>query len=78
LKSDIWENDMNNLKHKKGFGVYLWDTFDNETLLLKGGFKTAEAALTWARNGHPENPNGADKIDIVDSGGNIVRQYSIG
>lgn len=68
---------MSNLKHKKGFGVYLWDTFDNETIFLKGGFKTADAALMWAKKDHPYNPTGADKIDIVSAKGVVVNQYTI-
>lgn len=69
---------MKGLQHKNGFGVYLWDTFDNETILLRDGFKTIAAALKWARKKNPENPNGADKIDIVSNSGDVVKQYPIG
>lgn len=67
------------ISHKKKFGVYHWDTFDNETFLLKD-FNTLEEAEKYVkeRYGTRINNNGADQVDIVDSLGNIVKKYSVG
>jgi len=62
--------------HKKAFGVYLWDTFDNETILLRD-FNSRSAASRWARKSHPPQKNGADQIDIVNRRGDIIEKYEI-
>lgn len=65
-------------KHTKPFGVYHWDTFDNETFLI-GEADTLEAAekLVNERYAGRIGSNGADKVDIVDDKGSIVRQFSV-
>lgn len=66
-------------QQNKEFGVYHWDTFDNETLLLEQ-FDTKEQAETWVekRYGGRIRNSGADQVDIVNSHGIIVRKYSVG
>lgn len=66
-------------RHTKQYGVYHWDTFDNETLLV-GEADTLEEAekLVTDRYRDRIRPSGADQVDIVDARGNIVRKYSVG
>ena len=68
---------MGQLQHKnKEFGLYLWDTFDNETILLDEFDNRAEAAL-HARWKFRIDPNGADQVEVVDRQGRILEQYKI-
>ncbi len=64
------------------FSIYHWDTFDNETFLVRAGFETIEAAETYARQHYGERlglPHGADRVDIVDEKSRtLVRQYPVG
>ena len=68
-------------QHKKRFGVYHWDTFDNETLFVRD-FDTQAEAEKWIREEGYEGrvrPSGADKVDIVDKeSAEIVLQFSVG
>ena len=60
------------VKHTKEFGVYHWDTFDNETILLEE-FDDLPAAKEYRDEKYKGRmgPGGADKVDIVDSKGNV-------
>jgi hypothetical protein len=63
------------------YSVYHWDTFDNETILVKGGFDDLDKARDFVKEhyGKRIRPTGADKVDIVDENTrNIVEQYSVG
>jgi len=76
------------IQHKKEYGVYHWDTFDNVTLFVtkdwntgeKAEFDSLEEANEFVRDhyGNSLRKNGADRVDIVDSKGNIVRAYNCG
>ena len=61
------------ISHKKEFGVYHWDTFDNETLLMED-FDTLDEAKEFVTEHYKGRlgGSGADKVDIVDSKGNVV------
>lgn len=63
------------ISHKKEFGVYHWDTFDNVTLLIKD-CKTLQEALDFVgkKYGDRISSQGADQVDIVNSKGDIVRK----
>jgi len=67
------------IQHKKPFGIYHWDTFDNETILIDEAdtLKEAEKKVEEQYNGRIRS-NGADKVDIVDLEGNVVRSYHVG
>jgi len=67
------------ISHKKEFGIYHWDTFDNETILV-GEADTLEEAQSFVQNKYGDRirPNGADQADIVDSKGNVIKKYPIG
>ena len=67
------------IQHTKAFGVYHWDTFDNDTILI-GESKTQKQAHAFVQKRYKGriSGNGADKVDIVDKGGNIVGQFSVG
>ena len=66
------------IKHKKSFGIYHWDTFDNETLLIAEADTLLEAEeAIKARYAGRLGPHGADQVDIVDKKGNIVRKFSV-
>lgn len=66
------------IQHKKKIGVYHWDTFDNETILINE-FETFEEADKFVRSRYNGRigPNGADRIDIVDKQGNILAEFLI-
>lgn len=60
-------------QHKKKYGVYHCDTFDNETLLIDE-FDTLEQAVEFANERYEGriSDNGADQVDIVSRKGDIV------
>lgn len=66
------------IQHKKAFGIYHWDTFDNETLLI-GEANTLEEAKKFVQTRYAGRigPDGADQVDIVDRSGNIVWKESV-
>ena len=61
------------IEHKKNFGIYHWDTFDNVTLLIDEAntFKEAKSKLVDKYKDRMAS-NGADKVEIVDKKGIIV------
>jgi hypothetical protein len=67
------------IKHKKEFGVYHWDTFDNETFLVDefDTFDQAKHFVVEDRYKGRTGSQGADKVDIVNSKGDIVEQFSV-
>jgi hypothetical protein len=70
------------LQHKKAFGVYHWDTFeplDEDTSLVAEADTLAEAErLVSDKYGLRIRSSGADRVDIVNQDGDIVRQYKVG
>lgn len=67
------------ITHQKAFGVYHWDTFDNETLLIgqENTLKEAQEFVT-KHYGSRLRASGADRVDIVDKKGKVVSRYSVG
>jgi hypothetical protein len=63
----------------KKFSVCHWDTFDNETITV-GGADTLEEATAFVekRYGDRLRNSGADRVEIVDSSGKVVRSWSVG
>ena len=67
------------IKHKKQFGVYHWDTFDNETWLVGEADTVEEAeALVDDKYGNRIRMDGADRVDIVNATGEVVKKYCVG
>ena len=66
------------IEHKKQYGVYHWDTFDNETLLLKD-VSSLEEAKKFVNEHYKGriSGNGADVVEIVDRSGKIVARYNV-
>lgn len=66
------------IQHTKEFGVYHWDTFDNETLLLDQ-FDTVQQATKFVETRYKDRINGlgADRVEIVDRRGSIVARFSV-
>lgn len=64
--------------HKRTFGIYHWDTFDNETILIAER-STLEKAIEFVQKRYAGriDSDGADQVDIVDRGGNIVWKASV-
>lgn len=62
--------------HKKAFGIYHWDTFDDETILVDEKDTLAEAKefIKHKYEGRISK-QGADKVEIVDLQGNIVKGF---
>ena len=66
-------------KHKKQFGIYHWDTFDNQSLLVDEADTFSEAChLVIARYGSRIRQDGADQVDIVDSTGILRQSFTVG
>lgn len=66
------------ISHKKEFGVYYWDTFDNETILMDE-FDKEDQAKEYIKNKYNDRigNRGADRVEIVNSKGMVVDHYSI-
>lgn len=66
------------ITHKKKLGIYHWDTFDNETILIDEADDLAEAEQKInERYKGRISPNGADQVDVVDQNGNVLRKYKV-
>lgn len=66
------------IKHKKNYGVYHWDTFDNETILIDEADTLPQARkIVKEKYKGRIGAHGADKVDIVDKNGNIVEQFCV-
>jgi len=67
------------VQHKKKFGIYHWDTFDNETLLIDEANILPEAERkAEKRYGSHISTGGADRVEIVDRAGNIKGSWTVG
>lgn len=66
------------ITHKKKFGIYHWDTFDNETILVGEKDTLVEAKdFVQKKYGDRIKPTGADQVDVVNLAGDILEKYSI-
>ena len=65
-------------QHTKEFGVYHWDTFDNETLLLDefSSLKQAQEYVAEKYKGRI-SATGADQIDIINKAGDLLESYNV-
>jgi len=72
------------IQHTKVFGIYHWDTFDNETLLIDEADSLEEAENKVQKRygsgaiGPRIRDEGADQVDIVNRQGEIVRVFKVG
>jgi hypothetical protein len=66
------------ISHTKAYGIYHWDTFDNETDLIGEADTLAEAQefVQVKYYGHI-SPDGADRVDIVDQFGDVLERVSV-
>ena len=65
-------------RHKKAFGIYHWDTFDNEVILIAQADTLEQAdEKVSARYGKRINASGADLVEVVDGQGNVVLRFSV-
>jgi hypothetical protein len=66
------------ISHKKKYGIYHWDTFDNVTLLVDEA-DTIEQANSKIHNryGSRFSMQGADCVEIVDKKGCIIARFNI-
>lgn len=67
------------IEHAKEYGVYHWDTFDYETIMIfeDNDLEVCEEFVRERYKGRIK-PTGADQVDIVTRRGNIVRKYNVG
>lgn len=67
------------IEHKKEYGVYHWDTFDDTTHLVDEA-DTLEDATQLVHDRYKERVrlDGADQVDIVNSAGDVVRGFKVG
>lgn len=63
----------------KKFAICHWDTFDNETITI-GGKDTLKEAVAFVEKkyGTRLTGSGADRVEIVDRGGMVVKRWSVG
>lgn len=67
------------ITHTKNFGIYHWDTFDNETFLVDQADSLQEAQnIVLEKYKGRISGQGADQVDIVDLKGNIVAKFKVG
>lgn len=60
------------ITHKKEFGVYHWDTFDNATILISEHDSLEDAQeKVRSKYGDRIRSNGADVVDIVNQKGDV-------
>ena len=66
------------IEHTKKFGIYHWDTFDDTTFLVDEADTLPQAQKKVTdKYGSSISDDGADRVDIVDKNGKIVKKYSI-
>jgi len=67
------------IMHKRKFGIYYWDTFDDVTLLIDEADTLEEARdKVGEKYGDRIRLSGADKVDIVSDDGTVVESYPVG
>jgi hypothetical protein len=66
------------ITHTLEFGIYHWDTFDNETILIDEA-NTLEEAKQKIKDHYGDRltKDGADQVDIVNSNGDVMRKFSV-
>lgn len=66
------------IEHKKEFGIYHWDTFDNETF-LKHEEDTAKSCEHWIIDNYGDSlhGDGADRVEIINQKGEIVKKWNV-
>jgi hypothetical protein len=65
-------------KQKRKFGVYHWDTFDNETLFLADFDRLSEAYIyILEKYGDRISDNGADQVDLVKLDGTVLDKFKV-
>jgi len=67
------------IQHKKKYGVYHWDTFDNETILLYQSV-SLDKCVEFVDKKYADRlrQDGADRVEVVDDKGKIVRSWNVG
>ena len=67
------------ITHTKEFGIYHWDMFDNTTLLVgEAGTITEAVKFIEDKYGKRIRNDGADRVEVVDLNGNILRRFNVG
>ena len=66
------------IKHKKKFGIYHWDTFDNSTILIDEAdtYKICEEKVKKRYKSRINN-KGADTVEIVNLKGDVLKSFSV-
>ena len=69
-------------KHKKTYGVYHWDTFEEgeDAIMLIGEFDELLEARHFIQMKYKGriSMSGADRVDIVNKNGKVVDFYTVG
>lgn len=64
-------------KQAKDYGIFYWDTFDNETFWIAEA-DTLKQADKWIRANYEVADNGGDRVEIVlKLSGDIVKRYNV-
>jgi hypothetical protein len=65
-------------EHRKEYGVYHWDTFDDETTLVYECRTLAEAQrYVQQKYGSRIGIDGADQVHIVDRHGDVQERFDV-
>lgn len=67
------------ISHKLKYGIYHWDTFDNETILIDESNDLTDA-VKKVKDKYGARINmgsGADRVDIVDDTGKVIRIFYV-
>jgi len=66
------------IEHTKEFGIYHWDTFDNQTLLVDEA-DSLPKAIQKVKKCYKDRirENGADRVEIVNLNGDVVEKFKV-
>jgi len=64
------------IQHTKEYGIYHWDTFDNETFLV-GETDSLKEAEEKIKKEFRVAANGADVVEVVNQQGKVVKKFNI-
>ena len=66
------------IQHKKAYGIYHWDTFYNDTILIEEA-DTKEEAISKVEELYENRirPDGADQVWILNQQGTLVEKFKV-
>jgi hypothetical protein len=66
------------IEHTLEFGIYHWDTFDNTTVFVDEAVSLSKAIQKVKKKYKGRiDPQGADRVDIVNLNGDVVKKFQV-